>query len=1166
MGTVTTAQGAAALTNFLVGGTASFGDASYATSQALGATNTPDKIINVVTAIADVSGVAATGVQIIQQFSANSSEAGALAGSLGTASIQLTVAANAASITKSTIQNGFGSVTASQFDSLSASLVAARALVAAPEVAIVLGALSAGLMAFSWSKQANNTTVSSAFSEIQGIVQSYYSKLSTSDQAAFSSGLTSSMQTVLSGGMMVPRIDASGQIVGYYADLPTSAIPQSDGSTLYTFSSGVTYQQGVKNTAGPLQGVLSTGENVWTIPDSNSNSPVTLGLLSDGSYSYNFKDSNANSVAEVYIEGSGSFALTNAATSSFVRDVGTNNQLTVSGSGAFIGIAGTGNSLTATGANISLAGNTWTGNVAGNNNVISAIDGATSVLVGVSGIGDIVNLGANSNSTVGFNGANGVTINAVGDNVIMGANNTGNTIVGGGNFVHVAGTGDNFSVSNAVVNLDTNTWTGNIAGNGNTINAEAGSNSVLVGISGANDIVNLIANSNSMVGFNGASGVTINAIGDNIHMGENNAGNNIVGGGNGITVAGTGNSFYASNNTISLATNTWTGNIAGNGNNISAQAGSSSVLVGISGSDNIISLVANSNSTVGLNGGDGSVINSVGNGIAVNSNNTSETIVGGGNYIGVSGNGNSLVGTNNAFSINSHADTNISGGNDNIQLATASYVGLLGGSGYSVSGEGATIATLGNTSFNLSGGNDSITLGGSGDYLGLLGGVGYVVSGVGATINTWANTGFSLSGGKDIVGVGAGSRLNFLDGQDYVVSATGVTITANASTSAAVSGSNNSIGMGADSGISVNGAANTVTTGIGSSIVVNGDQNAIYASNSVISLGSGMYGKTVNVFGSGNYINDQNNVNGDGATLIVHGDNNYTSATGISALFYGNNNRITGRGNISNGIAATSGFTPTSPINGGNFPTVPASDGSIIDPGVIVYPVPTPVVPTEPLCPDGIDPIILNLDGDSVQTASLAGSSTYFDMRNDGQKVQTGWGTAGEGYLVYDPNDPNNTTAVTQDRQMIGGFGALQSLAQQVDGEGHGSLTSSDALWNSLKVWVDTTGTGQFETGQLKSLDQLGITSLNLDGTQANRNNNGNQILTDSTFKRADGSTGDIAGVNLMYNPGATADKVDSQVRSLIAAMASYDVPAANSTLSTPVPQSPIVELAASLH
>jgi hypothetical protein len=196
-------------------------------------------------------------------------------------------------------------------------------------------------------------------------------------------------------------------------------------------------------------------------------------------------------------------------------------------------------------------------------------------------------------------------------------------------------------------------------------------------------------------------------------------------------------------------------------------------------------------------------------------------------------------------------------------------------------------------------------------------------------------------------------------------------------------------------------------------------------------------------------------------------------------------------------------------------------------------------------------------------------------MQNNGQKVQTGWGTVGEGYLVYDPNDANNTTVVNRDSQLVAGFDALQTLAQQVDGTSNGSLTANDALWKSLKVWVDTTGTGQFQNGQLYSLDQLGITSLDLGGTKVNQDNNGNQILVDSTFTYADGNTGDIAGVNLMFNPNAvdsstgqtTASLADLQISNLVASMASYGAePAASSELVVAAQQTPQAMLASAIH
>ena len=48
---------------------------------------------------------------------------------------------------------------------------------------------------------------------------------------------------------------------------------------------------------------------------------------------------------------------------------------------------------------------------------------------------------------------------------------------------------------------------------------------------------------------------------------------------------------------------------------------------------------------------------------------------------------------------------------------------------------------------------------------------------------------------------------------------------------------------------------------------------------------------------------------------------------------------------------------------------------------------------------------ILNLQGGPVQTVGVQNSPAFFDVLDDGTKVQTGWGTPGEGYLVYDPQN-----------------------------------------------------------------------------------------------------------------------------------------------------------------
>jgi hypothetical protein len=190
---------------------------------------------------------------------------------------------------------------------------------------------------------------------------------------------------------------------------------------------------------------------------------------------------------------------------------------------------------------------------------------------------------------------------------------------------------------------------------------------------------------------------------------------------------------------------------------------------------------------------------------------------------------------------------------------------------------------------------------------------------------------------------------------------------------------------------------------------------------------------------------------------------------------------------------------------------------------------------------DDMDPVILNLQGGKVQTQSLATSRASFGMQNNGQAVKTGWATAGEGVLVY---DATHSGTVKNEDSLVSGFDALQTL----DCNGDGRLDASDAAWSDLKVWVDQSGTGQFNAGSLYGMAQLGIASIDLRARRVNQNDHGNTILDDSSFTRTDGTTGDIAGVNLSFNPMSNLNTVQTQastqLNQLISAMASFASPA----------------------
>ena len=402
-----------------------------------------------------------------------------------------------------------------------------------------------------------------------------------------------------------------------------------------------------------------------------------------------------------------------------------------------------------------------------------------------------------------------------------------------------------------------------VAGDGNSVTLAQGATAT---ISGKSETIKA-AGATVNVGSNGSA--TINGDSATVNVGTN-ANATLTGRGANIYVNGTDDVLSASNAVIRLAANTWTHNIAGDGNQIIAQG--AGVAVGVSGRGDQVTLQANSGSAVGLNGVDGLTINATGDNVYVNSSNTGTQLNGSGNNVVVTGVGNSLTATNNSIDIANNSFLNLAGGFDNVRLGgIGAYLGLLGGSGYNVSGSNATIGTLGGTSLNLSGGNDTVGLGGTGDYLGVLSGSGHMVTGSGNLINVVSGAGVSFLGSSNVINGGTNVSL---------------AVTGNYNTIAAGSGSTISLGAGTNTLYTSN---NRVTLLIGASATVNGNGDTVVQTKNSWMQVNGSVG-WVDITGGGNTTNVNSAwvVLENGASTTLNGNSNtanlnswaYVNATG----------------------------------------------------------------------------------------------------------------------------------------------------------------------------------------------------------------------------------------------------------------------------------------------
>ncbi|MFA5385768.1 MAG: hypothetical protein WC364_14125 [Eubacteriales bacterium] len=174
-------------------------------------------------------------------------------------------------------------------------------------------------------------------------------------------------------------------------------------------------------------------------------------------------------------------------------------------------------------------------------------------------------------------------------------------------------------------------------------------------------------------------------------------------------------------------------------------------------------------------------------------------------------------------------------------------------------------------------------------------------------------------------------------------------------------------------------------------------------------------------------------------------------------------------------------------------------------------------------------PIVFDLDGDGIETTALS-YGIYFDHNANGFAELTGWVKSDDGLLVMDRNGNGiidngtelfgNHTILSNGTKAANGFQALAELDDNKDGK----IDSNDAAYLQLKVWQDLDGDGWVTydedengyaiTDELKTLDELGIRSIDTGYTNVNITDaNGNIIKQTSTFTWADGTTGAAADV-----------------------------------------------------
>jgi hypothetical protein len=134
-----------------------------------------------------------------------------------------------------------------------------------------------------------------------------------------------------------------------------------------------------------------------------------------------------------------------------------------------------------------------------------------------------------------------------------------------------------------------------------------------------------------------------------------------------------------------------------------------------------------------------------------------------------------------------------------------------------------------------------------------------------------------------------------------------------------------------------------------------------------------------------------------------------------------------------------------------------------------------------------VSPIVLDLDGKGVETISASKSRAIYDFDGDGIGDDTSWIGKTEAFLFIDRNGDGTVSGAGELSFVDDVPNATSDLAGLVafDSNGDGKLSAGDARFDDLGLWVDRNGNGTVEKGEVNTLAEAEVASLDLQGTAA---------------------------------------------------------------------------------
>ncbi len=135
------------------------------------------------------------------------------------------------------------------------------------------------------------------------------------------------------------------------------------------------------------------------------------------------------------------------------------------------------------------------------------------------------------------------------------------------------------------------------------------------------------------------------------------------------------------------------------------------------------------------------------------------------------------------------------------------------------------------------------------------------------------------------------------------------------------------------------------------------------------------------------------------------------------------------------------------------------------------------------------DPLAIDLGALGIELTTLE-NGVNFDLDKNGFAEKTAWIGIEDGFLCLDRNGNSkiddggelfgDQVELSNGAISVSGFEALADF----DEDGDGVIDHNDTVWNDLRVWIDANHNGISDSGELKTLNELGVVNISLNVTK----------------------------------------------------------------------------------